>query len=121
MLVNVVRYDKDKADPIVNHMPLDVGKGQFSERWYMWEYHEIKHPGLSTKQIFKKVFGKQLTCVYTHWYRSWVWTFSNSPLEPAATIYCMVDKRGIHWHMDIGSNLRGISDLREEIEKRLIA
>ncbi len=118
MLINKVPYDKDKADPIINSIPLDVAKGQFFEAWYMREYHMVKHYGLTGKQIFKKMFGRQQTCVQG-WYRNWVWTFSNEVRN--ACIYCMVDKRGVHWEMDIGSDLRGVINLREEIEKRLIA
>ncbi len=118
MLINEIPYDKDKADPIINSIPLNVNKGQFFEAWYMREYHMVKHPGLSTKQIFKKVFGRQLTCVMG-WYRNWVWTFSSD--DCSATIYCMVDIRGMHWEMHIDSNLSEIIKLREEIERRLIA
>jgi hypothetical protein len=118
MLINEIPYDKDKADSITNHISL-ANKGQFFEAWYMREYHMVKHYGLSAKQIFKKVFGKQLTCVNTDWYRCWVWTFSNT--DRSACIYCMTDKRGVHWKMDIGSDLRGVIDLRDEIEKKLIA
>ncbi len=120
MLINKIAYDKDKTDPIINSIPLGVSKGQFFEAWYMREYHMVKHPGLSSKQIFKKVFGRQLTCTNIRgWYRNWVWTFSSD--NCFATIYCMVDKRGVHWEMDIGSDLPQIIRLRDEIEKRLIA
>lgn len=118
MLINVTAYDADKSDPIINHIPLGVNKGQFFEAWYMREYHEVKHPGLTSKQIFKNVFGRQQTCVYG-WYRNWVWTFSREVGN--ATIYCMVDKRGVHWEMDISSDKKEIIKLREEIERRLIA
>ena len=120
MLVNVIPYDKDKSDPIINSIPLEVSKGQYFEHWYMQKLHMVKYPGLSTKQIFKYVFGRQQTC-WQGWYRNWVWTFANSANEPFATIYCMVDKSGLHWEMDIGSDLRGVIDLRDEIERRLIA
>ncbi len=121
MLINKISYDKDKADPIINSIPLGVSKGQFFEAWYMREYHMVKHPDLSSKQIFKRVFGRQQTCVYTAWNRRWVWTFANSPLEPHACIYCMVDISGVRWEMNIDSNLSEIIKLREEIERRLIA
>jgi hypothetical protein len=118
MLINVVPYDKDKADPIINSIPLDVNKGQYFEHWYMQKMHMVKYPGLSSKQIFKYVFGQQLTCVIG-WYRNWVWTFSND--TRSACVYCMVDKRGVHWEMDVGSDLRGVINLRDEIERRLLA
>jgi hypothetical protein len=119
MLINEIPYDKDKSDSIVNHIPLNVSKGQFFEAWYMREYHMVKYYGLSSKQIFKKVFGRQLTCVYTAWNRRWVWTFSND--DHSACIYCMVDISGVRWEMNIDSDLSEIIKLRDEIEKRLIA
>ncbi len=118
MLINIIPYNKEISDCICNlisrvrHMP------QFYQKWYTWEYHEIKHPGLTSKQIFKKVFGRQLTCV-NHTHRCWIWTFSSEAGD--ATIYCLVDIRGIHWEMDITSNKKEIIKLLEEIEKRLIA
>ena len=118
MLINAIPYNRHIADSIINHIPLNVAKGQFCEAWYMREYHMVKHYGLSAKQIFKKVFGRQQICVMG-WYRNWVWTFSTEGCY--STIYCMVDIRGVHWEMDIGSDLRGVIALREEIEKRLIA
>ncbi len=117
MLINEIPYDKEKSDPIINSIPLNVSKGQFWEAWYMREYHMVKHQDLSSKQIFKKVFGRQQTCVYTAWNRRWVWTFSNDD----ACIYCMVDISGVRWEMNIDSDLKHIIKLREEIEKRLIA
>lgn len=119
MLINKILYEQDKSDSIVNHIPLDVSKGQFFEAWYMREYHMVKYYGLSSKQIFKEVFGRQQTCVYTGWNRRWVWTFSND--DASATIYCMVDISGVRWEMNIDSDLKQIIKLREEIEKRLIA
>lgn len=124
MLINVTAYDADKSDPIINHIPLGVNKGQFFEAWYMREYHQVKHPGLTSKQIFKNVFGKQQTCVQGWYYRNWVWTFSNSTDVSSAlfaTIYCMIDKLDVSWEMDTDSSLPEIIKLREEIERRLIA
>jgi hypothetical protein len=86
----------------------------------MQEYHEVKHPGLNSKQIFKKVFGRQMTCI-NYVYRNWIWTFANSPILPPATIYCLIDGRGVHWEMDISSWKSEIAKLRGEIEERLIA
>ena len=120
MLINVIPYDKDKSDPIINSIPLGVAKGQFYEVWYMRKYHMVKHYGLNSKQIFKKVFGKQLTCWnIAGWYRNWIWTFSSEAKD--ATVYCIINKRGTHWEMNTDSNLPEIIKLREEIERRLIA
>jgi hypothetical protein len=130
MLINEIPYEKEKSDNITNYIPLgDNGRAryhhvpQFWEAWYMREYHMVKHPDLSSKQIFKKVFGRQLTCVvYMH--RNWIWTFSNSTDVSSAlfaTIYCLINIRGVYWEMNIDSNKLEIIKLREEIEKALIA
>jgi hypothetical protein len=118
MLINKIPYEKDKSDCIGNLISYHRKTAQFYEHWYMQEYHMVKHPGLSTKQIFKKVFGQQLTCV-NHTYRCWIWTFSNDSGD--AVVYCLVDIRGVHWEMITDSNKREVIKLVAEIENRLIA
>ena len=83
---------------------------------YMKKYH-VKYGTASSKQIFKQVFGPQQICInYT--YRCWIWTFADP--EGQAVVYCLVDKRGVHWEYKHKSPFHTVITIVQEIEKRLI-
>ncbi len=120
MLINEVTYDPEKSELIDNCIPIYIRKQQqkpqFYEAWYMKKKWD-KFPGLSTKEIFKQVFGRQQTCVnYTC--RCWIWSFSND--DCSAIIYCLVDIRGCHWEMDRDGYWWNTVKLQKKIEDKII-
>lgn len=83
---------------------------------YMKKY-VVKYSTMSSKQIFKRVFGPQQICI-NYSYRCWIWTFADP--EGKAVVNCLVDKRGVHWEYKHKSQFHVVIAIVQEIEKRLI-
>ena len=119
MLINEVPYEESKTDCIFNCLRIEDIRAGFPGYYklsYMKKMHK-KFGNISSKQIFKEVFGRQQRCVnYTH--RNWIWTFSNE--EKTATIHCLVSETGVSWEMNNTSNVKEILKLRKEIERKII-
>lgn len=91
MLINAVLYYENKSNSIINEMirKNSVVEPNFHKVDYMIKLYN-KFPNMSSKDIFKKTFGRQQICVnYT--LRNWVWTFSNE--SKTSTIYCKFRRR----------------------------
>ena len=121
LLINEEEFIPNLSDVVMNriysknHTPNDFFRYLYDLE-YMKKYH-IKYQDMSSKQIFKRVFGPQLTCI-NYSYRCWIWTFSNE--GRTAVVNCLVDKRGVHWEYKRKSPFHTVVSIVQEIEKRLI-
>lgn len=119
--INKLPFDAEASAVIYNKIykmkkePLDFFRYLWNSE-YMKKYR-VKYGTMSSKQIFKRVFGPQVTCInYTH--RCWIWTFADP--EGKAVVNCLMDKRGIHWEYKYKSPFHTVIAIVQEIEKRLI-
>ena len=111
--VNIRKYDEGRTDSLVN-----ISNG-ISDPESRLSYINLIYKGsmipyeqdLEPKFLFKKVFGRQQSCItYTH--RNWVWVFSRNNVQ----INCLISTRGISWEYDTRNpDIEGLTSLFDSI------
>jgi len=116
MKINEAPYIEEKSCPIINKIRGQGVQTYLSSITGYSRIHYEKYPKFSSKQMFKEVFGRQLTTInYTH--RNWIWTFSSDDLKH--TIFAMVATTGVAWEMNVDSDIFEIVKLKDSIIERL--
>lgn len=82
--------------------------------WVLCEWKYEKGIKLSSLEIFKKVFGKQLL-TKNYSCRNWIWSFS----EGGNVLWCFVSKEGVSFNCDFDADKVVINEMIDEVVKMI--